>query len=212
MKEKAQAPLRKKITWKMADYLGLRPCNHDLECYTKPMIAKKALVLLCSALTFTASSYAQAADSSNDLQISRIGDLELSCGQLSEEAVNMRDLIYSTQDIKDDSKLKSHGISAAGALGSLLIGTATGGIGLAAAGFLMEQGVSNTADKAEDIQDVAQQRRSLMMGVFNAKGCYGPIEHAMQDPIPFDPLERLAAIEASAGNEHIRPKRKRYND
>jgi len=125
------------------------------------------------------------------------GDLELSCGQLSQEAIHMRDRIQNTQQIKNQSKRRSHGITAAGAVGSLLIGTATGGVGLAAAGFLMEQGVSNTSENAEDIQNIAQQRRSLMMGIYSAKGCYGPMDHAMQNPDLYTPPKTATKIKTA---------------
>ena len=133
--------------------------------------------------------------------ISQEGDIEMQCGALSEEALTMRDIIYTTQEIKDNAKMKSHGIKAAGAIGSFLIGTATGGIGLAVGGFLLDQGVKNGGSKADELQDSAAQRRTLMMGIYNAKGCYGPLEHAMQNPDIFDPLSEIASIETQAGTD-----------
>ena len=136
-----------------------------------------------------------------DLQISRIGDTKLGCGALSQEAMRMRDIIYTTQDLKDRAKMQSHGITAAGAIGSFLIGSVTGGVGLAVGGLLLDHNVGKNADQADGIQDVAEQRRTLMMGIFNAKGCEGPLEHAMQNPEIFDPLAQLAAIETAAGEQ-----------
>ena len=136
-----------------------------------------------------------------DLSISKIGDTELSCGGLSSEAGNMRDIIFTTQDIKDSARMQSHGITAAGALGSFLVGTVTGGVGLAVGGFLLDQNVGKTEREADALQDTAAQRRTLMMGIFNAKGCEGPLEHAMQNPEIFDPLGNIAAIETSAGDQ-----------
>lgn len=136
-----------------------------------------------------------------DLSISKIGDTELSCGGLSSEAGNMRDIIFTTQDIKDSARMQSHGITAAGALGSFLVGTVTGGVGLAVGGFLLDQNIGKTERDADALQDIAAQRRTLMMGIFNAKGCEGPLEHAMQNPEIFDPLGDIAAIETSAGDQ-----------
>ena len=144
-----------------------------------------------------------------NLKISQSGDLELSCGALSNEAGRMSHIIHATQDIKDNSELKSHGITAAGALGSFLIGSATGGIGLAVGGFLMNHNIEERKDQADTIQDTAAQRRTLMMGIHNAKGCYGPIEHAMQSPADFDPIGKIAL---SADNAYYADLRKRYND
>ena len=136
-----------------------------------------------------------------NLSISQDGDLEMTCSALSKESMNMRDVIYATQDVKDRAKMKSHGIKAAGAVGSFLVGTVTGGVGLALGGFLLDQNVGATASDADEIQDIAKQRRTLMMGIYNAKGCAGPLEHAMQNPDIFDPLGKIAAIETAAGEE-----------
>lgn len=125
------------------------------------------------------------------LQISYEGDVEMSCGGLSTEAGNMRDVIYATQEIKDHAKMKKQGIKAAGAIGSFLIGSVTGGVGLAVGGFLLDQGVDNTRSNADIFQDTAEQRRTLMMGIYNAKGCNGPLEHAMQNPEVFDPIPNI---------------------
>lgn len=125
------------------------------------------------------------------LQVSYEGDVEMSCGALSSEAGNMRDIIYATQDIKNHAKMKKQGIKAAGAIGSFLIGSVTGGVGLAVGGFLLDQGVDNTRSNADIFQDTAEQRRTLMMGIYNAKGCNGPLEHAMQNPEVFDPIPNI---------------------
>lgn len=125
-------------------------------------------------------------------QISRKGDLELSCNALSSEAANMREIISNTQNIKDNAEIKSHGVTAAGAVGSFLIGSVTGGIGLAVGGFLIDHNIDEHSDKADEVQDIAEQRRTLMVGIHNAKGCFGPIEHAMQNPEKFEKPEQLA--------------------
>ena len=131
------------------------------------------------------------------LQISYEGDVEMQCNELSVEAEVMRDLIYATQEIKDRAKMRKTGIKAAGALGSFLIGSVTGGVGLAVGGFLLDQGVDQTRSNADIFQDTAEQRRTLMMGIYNAKGCFGPLDHAMQNPEIFDPIP---SIEITAAN------------
>jgi len=121
----------------------------------------------------------------------------------------MAQIIHSTQDIKNRSEMKSHGVTAAGAIGSFLIGSATGGIGLAVGGFLMNYGIEERSDQADAMQDVAAQRRTLMMGIHNAKGCFGPIEHALQNPSEFNPI---GAIALSTESKYQAELRKRYND
>lgn len=143
--------------------------------------------------------FAHAQVKAKELRVTQKGDLEMACGALSEEARLMKDIIDTTQDIKDDSTLKSHGINAAGALGSMLIGTATGGISLAAAGFFANQSVEGKSDNADGVQEIAKERRSFMLGVFNSKGCYGPFEYAMQTPEPKTLRDTIASIEPASG-------------
>ncbi len=181
---------------------------------------KYPLVLFLGAtliLTHVTSAHANDSLEVLELQVSRIGDVELSCGDLSQEAMLMHDIIGVTQDIQDDSKIKSYGINAAVGAGGFLIGTVTGGIGFAAAGFLLDQSTKDDAQEADGVQDVAQQRRSLMTGIFNAKGCHGPIEHVMQDNVEVEET-KLASVEPLAGEEILNaeekaPSRKpHYND
>ncbi len=136
-----------------------------------------------------------------ELKVSRIGDLEMSCGELSQEALLMKDIVNTTQDIKDESELQKHGITAAGAVGSFLVGTFTGGIGLAAAGFLLDHNVDGKSEYADSVQDIAEQRRTLMLGIHHAKGCYGPTEHTMLDNNDTPKPLELASIEPASGDE-----------
>lgn len=147
-----------------------------------------------------------------DFKVSRLGDTEMSCGSLSQEAVLMRDIITTTQDIKDNTKVQNTGITAAGALGSFLVGTATGGVGVAAAGFLLKHAAGEKGEEADTVQDIAKQRRSLMAGIYDAKGCAGPLDHAMQDRIiEEDPSAmQLATLHPASGEESLSSSR--YND
>lgn len=144
------------------------------------------------------------------LKISRSGDIELSCGELSQESAAMRDVIYTMQDVKNASEMQSHGVTAAGAVGSLLIGTVTGGIGLAVGGFLLDYNIDEHEEAADDLQDTAAQRRTLMMGIYNAKGCFGPIEHAMQNPKAFSLKDTITAEIAHTPQQH--PRTAHYNN
>lgn len=148
----------------------------------------------------------EAEEEVQELQVSRVGDLDMGCGQLSREAELMRDIITTTEDIKDETKMTSRGAAVAGAAASFLVGTVTGGVGLAAAGFLIDHQINERGEDADGVQDIAEQRRILMMGIYNAKGCAGPIEHVMQDGrtgkdddglLGFD----VAGIEPAAGDE-----------
>lgn len=139
------------------------------------------LALLCACLILNFPNAAHAIKAT-ELEVSRAGDLDLTCADLSREAETMRDIILANEEIKDDADDKSMGISAAGAVGSMLIGTATGGVGLAAMGFMLDKQTEDRSDKADAVQDIAEQRRTFVMGIYNAKGCYGPMDHAMTMP------------------------------
>lgn len=162
-----------------------------------------ALILFSFALGANGYAWAQSAPQAggdvSKLQVSMLGDVEMSCGQLSREAETMRDIIIRTQDARDERGMANKGISAAGALGSLIVGTATGGLGLAAAGFMAHEANSEGADQIEKIQDVAEQRRSFMVGIYNAKGCFGPIEHTMQDHTALQTMRRVEEISPASG-------------
>lgn len=173
----------------------------------------KSLVL--AALVCGLSQPSFAADATY-LEVSRVGDTELSCGQLSQEGVLMRDIIATTEDIKEGSEKRNMGITAAGAVGSFLISSVTGGIGIAAAGYLLKHSGEETQEEADNIQDIAKQRRSLMVGIYNAKGCNGPIEHVFNSYELEDEMiatvSEVASIEPAAGEEFYNALRPRYNN
>lgn len=172
----------------------------------------------CAAFILTGISPAHAIEQSvvgedlplKKLVISKQGDLEMPCGQLSNEAAGMRDIIYMMEEVKTSSEMQSHGLAAVGAVGSFLVGTVTGGIGLAVGGFLLDYNIGAREDDADKYQDIAEQRRTLMMGIYNAKGCHGPLDHAMQDPADeFNPLKTLAAADEAKYQTELRT---RYNN
>jgi hypothetical protein len=160
---------------------------------------KQLSLCLIASLILVSNSSANAVEAQG-LKVSRPGDLEKNCDELLREAFLMRQIIYETQDIKNDSEFKSHGITAAGAVGSLVVGTATGGLGLAAMGFMLDREADEEGDRADRIQDVAEQRRTFMAGIFNAKSCQGPMATALKNPKRGPELD-LNAIKPASGEE-----------
>lgn len=163
--------------------------------------------------TFTATAPKAYAADPYALQVAKTGDLEMSCAQLKQEAILMRDIIQTTEDLKSDASLNGHAVTAVGAIGSFLIGSVTGGVGLAAAGFLANQQVEGSADDAQDVQSIAQQRRALMVGIHKAKACDNDINIAMTPVRQKSALDlsahRLASIEPASG---VSVSDKNYND
>ena len=177
---------------------------------------------LCAVLILSPLPSFAAEQGLQVLTVSRLGDVEMDCNSLSQEAALMRDIVATTQELKDDAEVNGHGIGVAGAIGGLVVGTATGGLGLAAAGLIAGHLNSEKGDKADTVQDIAAQRRILMMGIYNAKGCVGPIEHAMHIPemeeekTTLDKVsDRLASV-APAGGESasgaVVTRKPRYNE
>ena len=150
------------------------------------------------------------ADENLKIDVSQPGDFEMTCEQLWNEAFLMRTIIAQTKEDQDDSKMQSRGIGVAGTAASFLVGTVTGGIGLAAAGFLANRATSNNSEDAELIQEAAQQRRAMIAGIFGAKGCNGPIEDAFTEPrrLP-DDAKNVASVEPASGAENLKAG---YND
>lgn len=134
---------------------------------------------IVAAFPFYSSSPQASEWDGTHMEFSKIGDLELSCGALSEEAAAMRTTILEKEDKESAAEMRSHGVNAAAGIGSFLIGTATGGIGFAAAGLLASEAIQSDADESENMKYIAAQRRSLMIGIYKAKACHGPIEHVM---------------------------------
>jgi hypothetical protein len=77
----------------------------------------------------------------------------------------------------------------------------TGGIGLAAAGFMLDENVDSNKDSADQIQDFAEQRRTWLQGLYAAQECEGPFDpDAVQNAAaPDAPSEQVQNIEPAAG-------------
>lgn len=176
-----------------------------LSCH--PTLKRFLTVTSATCLFVVASTQNCVALEAQKLQISRLGDTELSCGELSEEASLMQEIVNTTQSIKDQKDFEKTGVTAAGAIGSFLVGSVTGGIGIAAAGYLLKDNLDDHAESANGIQDIAKQRRMLMIGIYHAKGCSGPIETIAIDKTPTpDLVTRLTDIApASGGRRYTRP-------
>ena len=138
------------------------------------------------------------------LSISQYGDGNLNCSQLSREAFVMKSIIAQTQDERQDSKMQTQGIGVVGTAASFVVGSVTGGLGIAAAGLFARHASDQAGNEAEAIQDIAQQRRALMVGLFKGKDCVGPVEGALQDAYRPSMLNQLAT---AAGDVRPIPER-----
>lgn len=164
---------------------------------------RKLVAIACAALLASAPACARAADFP-PFQVSQLGDLEKSCHELSLEVSAMEDLIAQATQAQDASQITSTGVTVAKTVGSYLVGTLAGGLGVLAAGYIVSEATDDRFENAAAVQDLAAQRRSFMAGIYNARGCKGP-------------LEKLADIEPAAGDDGetaVEPtlRKPRYND
>jgi hypothetical protein len=139
------------------------------------------VTFICMGALMMACMTPAMADSKTRLNVRQEGDLNMSCDQLWDEAFAMRNIIAETRAKQSDARMQDRGIGAAGAVASFLVGTATGGIGIAAAGLAAREASNQRTEEAEELQEAAQQRRALVAGIFMVKNCEGPVENALSD-------------------------------
>jgi hypothetical protein len=172
-------------------------------------LMKLRLALLSCALiqiTFVPQAHAVDPVKSDGLAISAPGDMDLTCNEISKEAEKMQGLIADVNLDVDQTEMQGHGITAATGIGGFLIGTVTGGIGFAAVGLLASEAIDADIEKSEDVKDKAAQRRSFLVGIYQAKECEGPIEHVLQDTSD----QKLADMKPAAGQ--LGNREFKYND
>ena len=145
---------------------------------------------------------AAAADEAAGLEVIRPGDTALSCGQIAGEIALMEDVVFRSRDIEKRSHYTSAGVGVAKTAVGFLIGSLPGALGVMAAGHIVSEATDDRGESAAALQDAAAQRRSMMIGIFNAKGCEGPIYMSLED------------LEPAAGEETPPPApvRPRYNE
>ena len=165
-------------------------------------------------MLMAAPSRAQSQEDPFALKVLRDTDMTLSCTALVDEAELMHAIMQTTENMEAESRFNKNAISAAGALGSFLIGSVTGGLGLGVAGYLAGQEMEYDIDRADEVNDIAAQRRTLMIGLHKAQSCTNPIEHAMapiEEDLPLDiNAERLATLKPAAGSSYNETPK--YND
>ena len=145
------------------------------------------------------------------VQISQTGDTNLDCGQISSEVSSMNALVSRARKIERDTEMTNTGLGVAKTVGSFLIGSLGGALGILAAGHFASEVTDEKIDAALAAENSAKQRISLMSGIFDTKGCQGPLQAALDLPAGGD--GNPAAIEPAAGEEHagIQPVKPRYS-
>ncbi len=115
------------------------------------------------------------------LEISMPGDTNMSCHALSSEITSMDQVISEALAAKNESRTTSTGIGVAKTVGGILVGSLGGAIGIMAAGHLLSSATDDETASADALQDIAEQRRSLITGIFTTKKCQGPRPAPLRD-------------------------------
>jgi hypothetical protein len=139
------------------------------------------------------------------LEISMPGDEIMDCPAIAQEVSKMDDVILQSYIVQQSSEKTTLGVGVAKTVGSFLVGSLTGALGILAAGHFASEAADDKGEVAAALEDIARQRRSLMVGMHNAKECKEEL------PVAPPPMEDLwpKVVPASAGTEpaieHIEP-------
>jgi len=130
-------------------------------------------------------------------------DTVMSCDQIANEVVELDRIIRTARTPRRNSDNTGTGVSVARTVGSFLVGSLGGVIGIVAVGALAGEVAENSGEEAAAIEENAEERQNRLAGVFEGKGCEGDL--ALTEDSSADVVE----VEPAAGNAVKKP---RYND
>lgn len=176
-----------------------------------PRIIRAGQTLLCLSMALLSTAQAQAGSLANPLfKISQTGDSHMDCLEISSEISDMDSIILVAEDKIQDTKIAGTGVGVAQTVGSFMIGSLGGVLGIFAAGAVIDNAADNKIEKIQEIQSAAEQRRSLMAAMYDVKQCVGPLakELSLIEPAAGTALEKDNFI----GPPDLRPHKINYND
>ncbi len=136
------------------------------------------------------------------------GDTGMSCDQIANEVVELDRIIRTARTTQKNSDNTGTGVSVAKTVGSFLVGSLGGVIGIVAVGALAGEVAENSGEKAASIEENAEERQNRLAGVFEGKGCEGALALTEDNP------EDIARMEPAAGEavKNTAPKKPHYNN
>ena len=136
------------------------------------------------------------------------GDTRMSCDQIASEIVELDRIIRTARTTRKNSDNTGTGVSVAKTVGSFLVGSLGGVIGIVAVGALAGEVAENSGEEAAAIEENAEERQNRLAGVFEGKGCEGELAMTV------DKTEDVANIEPAAGTQaqDTTPRKPHYND
>lgn len=141
------------------------------------------------------------------LEISMPGDEAMDCAAIAKEVSAMDDVILQSYIVQQSSEKTTLGVGVAKTVGSFLVGSLGGVLGILAAGHFASEAADDKGEVAAALEDTAKQRRSLMVGMHNAKQCTEELPVA---PPPMEDLWPKVTPVSAPGTEdsaftHIEP-------
>ncbi len=141
----------------------------------------------------------------SEQNITANSDAGMSCDQIANEVVELDRVIRKARATQESSENAGTGVSVAKTVGSLLVGSLGGVVGIVAVGALAGEAAENSGEKAAKIEEGAEERQNRLAGVFEGKGCEG--ELALTE----EATESVAKVEPASGTQAL-PKKPRYNE
>lgn len=136
-------------------------------------------------------------------------DVGLSCDQIAHEVVELDRVIRMARITQTESRHTGTGVSVAKTVGSLLVGSLGGVVGIVAVGALAGEAANNYGEQAAQVEEDAEERQNRLAGIFDGKGCEGELVLTAEPDITGD----LANITPAAGTPGQKAIMKpRYNE
>jgi hypothetical protein len=107
------------------------------------------------------------AEESDVIHVTQPGDGKMSCQQITDEISAMETVIETSKSSQSKSDMAGIGASIAGHFA----GWAGGGIGAAVATNGANAVIGKNKQSAEERMKAAEQRRTMLMGIYAGKGC-----------------------------------------
>lgn len=99
----------------------------------------------------------------------------MSCDQIADEVVRLDRTIRAARLSQSESRNAGTGVSVAKTVGSLLVGSLGGVVGIVAVGALAGEAVEVRAEKAALVEEKSEERQNRLAGIFDGKGCEGAL-------------------------------------
>lgn len=147
------------------------------------------IAVFALALIIPKQTYAQTDAFSHIMRITQPGDSKLNCLSISSEISEMDTIILEAEEKKRNTRVAGTGFGVAQTVGSFMVGSLGGVLGIFAAGAIIDNAADNKVEKVQEIQNAAAQRRSLMAALYDTRECFGPL------------AQEMALIEPAAGEE-----------